>query len=168
VKTRTTPAFQKAPSIRILCATVTAAAALALALAPTGAAAESQADYITPAYDHVQTGQDPKHTPKITAPAKVKSGEWFDVTVEIGAGKRHPSFPEHYVGWIALFKDDVEIARTYLHPVMSTPKVTWTIALRESATLRAMEAPNHNAPYVSEIEIEVEPIEEVIEEEETE
>ncbi len=135
-----------------------AACAAALLLAPAAVRAESQADYITPAFDHVQTGKDPKHTPKITAPAKVKSGEWFDVTVEIGEGMRHPSFAEHYVGWIALFKDDVEIARTYLHPVMSSPKVTWTIALRESATLRAMEAPNHNAPYVSEIAIEVEPL----------
>lgn len=139
-----------------VCATVALAAAVFAS--PSVVRAESQADYITPAFDHVQTGQDPKHTPKITAPAKVKAGEWFDVTIEIGAGKRHPSFAEHYVGWIALFKDDVEIARTYLHPVMSTPKVTWTIALRESATLRAMEAPNHNAPYVSEVEIEVEPL----------
>ena len=90
-----------------------------------------------------------KHTPKITAPDSVKAGEWFDVTIESGVEKRHPSYQDHHVHWIALFKDDVELARAYLNPVHASPKVTFTIRLEDSCKLRAMEEPNHTAPWES-------------------
>ena len=112
---------------------------------------------ITPDFDHLKHDQDPKHTPKITAPDKVKAGEWFDVTVEIGNEARHPSLVEHHVRWIGIYKDDVEIARTYLHPVFSTPKVTFGIRLDKTATLRALEAPTHTAEWESSKKITVEP-----------
>jgi superoxide reductase len=132
-----------------------------IALAPTHAFAQGQpaediVPEITPDFDHVKTGQDPKHTPKITAPDKVKAGEWFDVTVEVGNEARHPSLIEHHVRWIAIYKDDVEIARTYLHPVFSTPKVTFTIRLEKSAKLRAMEEPTHTAAWETSKDIKVE------------
>jgi superoxide reductase len=111
---------------------------------------------ITPDFDHTKTAQDPKHTPKITAPDTVKVGEWFDVTVEVGNESRHPSLVEHHVRWIAIYKDDVEIARTYLHPVFSTPKVTFTIRLEQSAKLRALEEPTHTAAWESSKQITVE------------
>ena len=78
----------------------------------------------TPAFDA-------KHTPKIVAPDSVKRGEWFNVTVSVGVGSQHPSLQEHFVRYIALYKDSVEIARAYLHPVYSAPIVTFTIALDE-------------------------------------
>ena len=132
--------------------TIMLAAAAALLLAPRGALAQDApapgpVPEITPDFDSPRTGYDPKHTPKITAPDTVKAGEWFDVTIEIGDGARHPSLAEHAVMWIALYKDQVEISRAYLHPVFSTPKVTFSIRLDKTATLRALEAPNHTAHW---------------------
>jgi superoxide reductase len=121
------------------------------------AAANDAVPEITPDFDHIHTAQDPKHTPKIIAPDKVKPGEWFDVTIEVGVGARHPSLVEHSVRSITLLKDDVEIARAYLHPVFSTPKVTFTIRLEKSAKLRALEEPNHSAPWEASKEVVVAP-----------
>ena len=137
------------------------AAVSSIALLPAAAAADSHAEdpvpEITPAFDANKTAHDPKHTPKITAPDKVKAGEWFDVTVSIGKDAVHPSLAEHFVRYIAIYTGDVEIARTYLHPVFSQPKVTYTIRLKKSTTLRAMEEPNHTAGWISEHPIEVTP-----------
>ncbi len=135
-----------------------ALAASLLALAPAAALADgaAQAALITPAFKAVSKAYDPKHTPKITAPDSVKAGEWFDVTIEIGQGMRHPSLVEHHVRWIALFKNDVELARAYLHPVQTTPKVTFTIALEESAELRVLEEPTHSAAWESSKTVKVE------------
>jgi superoxide reductase len=118
--------------------------------------AEDPAPEITPAFAENKTAYDPKHTPKITAPDTVTAGEWFDVTVEIGDGARHPSLAEHFVRYIAIYNGDVEIARTYLHPVYSSPKVTYTIRLKEDATIRAMEEANHTAGWIASKQIKVE------------
>ena len=115
----------------------------------------NQLEQITPAFDHLNTGLDAKHTPKIEAPSKVKAGEWFDVTVSIGAEAVHPTLEDHYVNWIAIYKDDVELARVYLHPVHTKPQVTFTIALERSAKLRALEQPNHTAPWEASVDITV-------------
>ena len=123
---------------------------------PPAASADDPVPEITPDFDHVKTGHDPKHTPKITAPDKVKAGQWFDVTVEVGDEARHPSLVEHHVRSITIYKDDVEIARAYLHPVFSTPKVTFTIRLEQSAKLRAMEEPTHTAQWEASKNITVE------------
>ena len=116
---------------------------------PSRAAAASggQQDQFTPEFNAVRSTVDPKHTPKITAPETVKRGEWFDVTIDVGVGARHPSLSEHFVRYIALYKDSTEIARIYLHPVYSSPKVTLTIALDEGGMLRAIEEPSHSAAW---------------------
>ena len=137
-----------------LIAAVLAYAVVSLQAGTVGA--QSQAELITPAFKAPSTAYDPKHTPKITAPEKVKAGEWFDVTVEIGQGMRHPSMVEHHVRWIALYKNEVELARAYLHPVQTSPKVTFTIALEETAKLRALEAPTHSAAWESSTTVTVE------------
>ena len=49
--------------------------------------------------------------------------------------------------YIALYKDTAEIARVYLHPVFSAPKVTFTVALDEGGTLRALAEPTHSAAW---------------------
>jgi len=120
-------------------------------------AADAKIREISPDFDKVRGPEtkDPKHTPKITAPDKVKAGEWFDVTIEIGHATRHPSLIEHHVRWIALYAGEAEIMRTYLHPVISTPKVTYTIRLEASTTLKAVEAPTHTAEWENVHEIEV-------------
>lgn len=105
----------------------------------------------------VSSAYDAKHTPKITVPETVTEGEWFDVEIEIGQGQRHPTFAEHFVRYIALYKGDVELARAYLHPVHTTPKVTFSIALTKTATLRVLAEPNHAAAFESSVEVKVSP-----------
>jgi superoxide reductase len=120
-------------------------------------AAEEQAEQFTPEFRKIHTGFDAKHSPKIVAPDSVKRGEWFNVTVSVGQGSQHPSLQEHFVRYVALYKDSVEIARTYLHPVYSAPIVTFTIALDEGGSLRAVEEPTHSAAWETSKKIEVRP-----------
>jgi superoxide reductase len=116
-----------------------------------------QEEQFTPEFKELRTSFDPKHTPNITAPASVKRGEWFDVTVNIGAGGEHPSLSEHAIRYIALYINTAEIARVYLHPVYSFPKVTFTIALDEGGSLRAIAEPNHSAGWEAAKKIAVAP-----------
>ena len=120
-------------------------------------AAEEQAEQFTPEFRQIHTSYDAKHTPKIVAPDSVKRGEWFTVTVSVGAGGQHPSLSEHFVRYIALYKDTVEIARVYLHPVYSLPMVTLTIALDEGGSLRAVEEPTHSSAWEATKKITVVP-----------
>ena len=116
-----------------------------------------QAEQFTPEFRQVHTTYDAKHSPTIEAPSSVKRGEWFTVTVNVGSGSMHPSLQEHFVRYIALYKDGLEISRTYLHPVYSAPRVTFTIALDEGGTLRALAEPTHSAAWVTSKEIVVRP-----------
>jgi superoxide reductase len=120
-------------------------------------AAGEQAEQFTPEFRQIHTSFDQKHTPKIVAPESVKRGEWFTVTVSVGAGGQHPSLSEHFVRYIALYKDTVEIARVYFHPVYSLPTVTFTVALDEGGSLRAVEEPTHSAAWEASKKIEVLP-----------
>jgi superoxide reductase len=120
-------------------------------------AAGEQAEQFTPEFRQIHTSHDAKHTPKIVAPASVKRGEWFTVTVSVGAGGQHPSLSEHFVRYIALYKDTVEIARAYFHPVYSLPTVTFTIALDEGGSLRAVEEPTHSSAWEASKKIDVLP-----------
>ena len=120
-------------------------------------AAGEQAEQFTPEYRQTHTTYDAKHSPKITAPDSVKRGEWFNVTISVGAGGQHPSLSEHSIRYIALYKDSVEIERAYLHPVYSAPTVTFTIALDEGGSLRALAEPNHSAAWETSKKIEVLP-----------
>ena len=139
----------------------TAASAVLVLILSLGAArvhaAGEQAEQFTPEFRQIHTSFDQKHTPKIVAPESVKRGEWFTVTVSVGAGGQHPSLSEHFVRYIALYKDTVEIARVYLHPVYSLPTVTLTIALDEGGLLRAVEEPTHSAAWEASKKIEVLP-----------
>ncbi|HEX4235321.1 MAG TPA: desulfoferrodoxin family protein [Caldimonas sp.] len=120
-------------------------------------AAGEQAEQFTPEFQKLHTAEDPKHTPKIEAPDSVRRGEWFKVTVTVGAGSMHPSLQEHFVRYIALYKDSVEISRVYLHPVYSAPIVTFTIALDEGGALRALAEPTHSAAWEATRKITVVP-----------
>ena len=122
---------------------VVAALGLALPLVAPAPAVGGQEEQFTPEFREVHTTADPKHTPRISAPDSVKRGQWFEVTVAV----EHPSLSEHFVRYIALYKDTAEIARVYLHPVWSAPKVTFTITLDEGGTLRALAEPTHSAAW---------------------
>ena len=134
----------------------TRAIAVAAVLTLTGAAAparaQNQAEQFTPEFRSVHTTFDDKHTPRIEAPASVKRGEWFDVTVSVP----HPSLAEHFVRSVALYKDSVEISRVYLHPVFSQPRIRFTIALDEGGMLRALAEPTHSAAWEASKPIKVE------------
>lgn len=123
----------------------------------TAHAEEEQAQQFTPEFRDVHKSFDPKHTPKIVAPDSVSRGAWFNVTISVGAGSAHPSLSEHFVRYIALYKDSVEIARAYLHPVYSAPTVTFTVALDEGGSLRAVAEPTHSAAWEASKKITVRP-----------
>ena len=133
------------------------AMALGLAAGPRGRAESGQEEQFTPEFKAMRSSHDAKHTPRIVAPDSVKRGQWFDVTVNVGAGGDHPSLSEHFVRYIALYKDTAEIARIYLHPVFSFPKVTFTIALDEGGSLRAVIEPTHSAAWEASKKIVVAP-----------
>jgi superoxide reductase len=130
-----------------------AAACAALLAAATAAFADGQTEQFTPEFRAVHATSDPKHTPRIEAPDVVKRGQWFDVTVTVD----HPSLAEHFVRYVALFKDGVEISRVYFHPVFSQPRVRFTIALDEGGMLRALAEPTHSAAWEASRPIRVEP-----------
>jgi superoxide reductase len=130
-----------------------AVACLALIAPVASAFAEDQTEQFTPEFRKMHTTVDPKHTPTIEAPAAVKRGQWFDVTVTVA----HPSLAEHFVRYVALYKDDVEISRVYFHPVFSQPRVRFTIALDEGGVLRALAEPTHSAAWAASRAIRVDP-----------
>ena len=141
---------------RVLPTATSVVICLGLGIAQVQAAGE-QAEQFTPEFRQIHTSYDAKHSPKIAAPDSVKRGEWFNVTVTVGAGASHPSLQEHFVRYIALYKDSVEIARVYLHPVYSSPTVTLTVALDEGGMLRAVEEPTHSSAWEATKKIEVLP-----------
>ena len=122
---------------------ILALAAIAAQAQPAG----EQAEQFTPEFRQTHATYDAKHSPNIEAPDSVKRGEWFTVTVTVGSGSMHPSLQEHFVRYIALYKDTLEISRVYLHPVYSAPKVTFTVALDEGGALRAVAEPTHSAAW---------------------
>jgi|SRR5690349_4554730 superoxide reductase len=130
---------------------------LGVLLAIAGVLQAGQEEQFTPEFKESHTSYDPKHTPKISAPDSVKRGQWFDVTVTVGAGGEHPSLSEHHIRYIALYKDTAEIARVYLHPVYSAPRVTFTVALDEGGRLRALAEPTHSASWEASKQITVAP-----------
>jgi len=140
--------------MRFTTAIMMALGALVVLARPLGAGQEEQ---FTPEFKEVRSSYDPKHTPKITAPDSVKRGQWFDVAVTVGAGGEHPSLSEHHIRYIALYKDTAEIARVYLHPVFSAPRITFTIALDEGGMLRALAEPTHSAGWEASKKITVAP-----------
>jgi superoxide reductase len=134
-----------------------AVVALGVFVAATPTLRAGQEEQFTPEFKALHKTYDAKHTPRLTAPDSVKRGQWFDVTVSVGAGGEHPSLAEHHVRYVALYKDTAEIARVYLHPVFSAPKVVFTIALDESGTLRALAEPTHSAAWEASKRISVTP-----------
>jgi len=132
-------------------------AALAAAGVLSLPAAAGQEEQFTPEFSAVRSTFDEKHTPKLTAPDSVKRGQWFEVSVSVGAGGEHPSLSEHHIRYIALYIGSAEIARAYLHPVYSAAKVTFTIALDESGVLRALAEPTHSAAWEASRKIKVAP-----------
>lgn len=79
-----------------------------------------------------------KHTPVMTAPDNVKKGEPFDVGIEVGKLLAHPNEYGHFIQWIELYSGDTFLTRVELTPVLSSPRITVTVALNHSHPLRAL------------------------------
>lgn len=109
---------------------------------------------VMPSFGAPTDANDPKHKPLLDAPEKVNAGQWFPVTITIGK-TTHPSLVEHHVRYISLLKEHAELARIYLHPVHTAPKVTFWVSLEESTTLRAVEEPTHAGAFYTDKKITV-------------
>ncbi len=70
-----------------------------------------------------------KHLPVISAPQKVKKGEAFEVTIEVGKYKAHPNEPGHFIEWIELYSGDTFLFRVSLSGSLSQPRVTIPVKL---------------------------------------
>ena len=86
-----------------------------------------------------------KHVPVIDAPASVKAGEPFNVTVSVGKTVPHPNTVEHHIKWIQLFAKEegsryvVEILKADFGPTYASPSVTVPVMLKKNSTLYALE-----------------------------
>jgi superoxide reductase len=83
-----------------------------------------------------------KHWPRIECPDTVEANKPFDVTVNIGVGIDHPSELAHFIEWISLAREELEICREFMEPKVSHPRVTFRVALDKSTTLVARESCN--------------------------
>lgn len=103
------------------------------------------------------TDLEKKHTPIIEAPAIVKKGEPFEVSVEVGKLLAHPNENGHFIEWIELFSGDTFLARINLEPRLTVPKVKFVVALDHGHDLIAKERCNlhgvwESQPFAIEIE----------------
>lgn len=90
-----------------------------------------------------------KHTPVIEAPSKVKKGEPFEVSVEVGKHMKHPNENAHFIEWIELFSGDTYLARVDLEPRLTEPKVTFVVTLEHAHPLVAKERCNLHGVWQS-------------------
>ena len=99
-----------------------------------------------------------KHTPVIDSPDKVKAGEPFDVTIEVGKLLKHPNEEGHHFQWIELWYGDTFIFRYDLTPVFSEPKITAKIMLthpHREFELRALARCNLHGVWEGKKKIEI-------------
>ncbi len=97
-----------------------------------------------------------KHLPVITAPDSVNKGECFEVTVEVGKLKDHPSEPGHFIQFIELYADDTYLSRMDFTAKTTCPTMKACVALEHShGKLRAYERCNMHGTWEYEKEIEV-------------
>jgi superoxide reductase len=97
-----------------------------------------------------------KHLPIITAPRRVKKGECFEVTVEVGKLLRHPNEAGHFIMFIELYADDTYLARMDFTAGTTCPVMKSCVALEHThGKLRAFERCNLHGTWENEVDIEV-------------
>jgi len=106
-------------------------------------------------------GHETSHVPKLVAPRRVRAHERFTVRIEVGVDEIHEMNPFHYIDWVALEVNGVEMNHLTLTPLFNVPVVSVEMTLQESATLVGLEHCNLHGTWASEPwEIEVVPGEE--------
>lgn len=105
-------------------------------------------------------GKRESHTPKIEIPAKIRSGESFEIKVSVGP---HPNTLEHSIRWIEIYLYEEERAfnpqslfRAELTPGLTEPNVTVKLNLKNSGFLYAMEYCNLHGLWASKKEFLIE------------
>ena len=92
-----------------------------------------------------------KHVPGIKAPGTVNAGEWFDVKVNVGYMKGHPSTSGHWITMIKIKVNGDEVAKsTYKVGGVTDPVMSCRIKLDSTATLEAIENCNLHGTWISE------------------
>ncbi len=102
-----------------------------------------------------------KHVPVITAPAKAKKGEPFEIDVVVGKEKRHPNSYVHHIKWIQLFAKEsdetpmVHVATYDMGPTYAEPHVRFPVMLERTATLYVLAYCNLHGVWENSTKVEV-------------
>jgi len=97
-----------------------------------------------------------KHLPVIAAPKKVKKGERFEVTIEIGKLLKHPNEPGHFIQFIELYADDTYLARMDFTAQTTEPVMKTYVVLNNTyEKLCAYCRCNLHGTWENELEIEM-------------
>lgn len=97
-----------------------------------------------------------KHLPVITAPKKVKKGEHFEATVEVGKLLAHPNEPGHFIEFIELYAGDTYLARMDFTAKTTCPVMKTCVSLDHShGKLRAFTRCNLHGTWENDVDIEV-------------
>lgn len=97
------------------------------------------------------TVMEQKHVPLVIAPERVRSGKFFEVKVQVGFRKNHPSTPEHWITKIALLVNGKRWAKTvYPKGGVAPSEATFRIRLQSDATIEAVEHCNLHGTWISE------------------
>lgn len=97
-----------------------------------------------------------KHLPIITAPKRVKKGECFEVTVEVGKLLAHPNEPGHFIQFIELYAGDTYLSRMDFTAKTTCPTMKICVSLDHAhGKLRAFERCNLHGCWEYEVDIEV-------------
>ncbi|MBO8161724.1 MAG: Neelaredoxin [Thermosipho sp. (in: Bacteria)] len=103
-----------------------------------------------------------KHVPVITAPEKVKKGEWFEVEIVVGKEIPHPNTLEHHISWIDLYMIPeggqflVHLGRFEFVPERNEPFVKTKIKLETNAKLLAVSYCNLHGLWEGTTNVEIE------------
>ncbi len=95
-------------------------------------------------------GHEKGHLPVIIAPKRVKYLEPFTVTIKVGPKSIHDMVPFHYIDWISLYVDEVQINTVVIAPLFNRPIVSLELTLEKSAVLKAQEHCNLHGIWESE------------------
>ncbi len=102
------------------------------------------------------TDLEKKHLPIITAVQSIKSGECFEVKIEIGKLMPHPNEPGHYIEFIELYADHTYLARMDLTARLTGPVMKISIVLDHThGKLRAFAHCNLHGTWEGQTEITV-------------
>lgn len=83
------------------------------------------------------TDLEKKHIPVITAPKKVRKGETFEVSIEIGKYMKHPNENAHFIEWVELYSGDTFLIRIDFVPRLTEPRVKCIVSLDHAHPLMA-------------------------------